>query len=188
MKELKTEIEWPNRSSYPVVFIILLSSCVFTLPNFSSPINSLTTINDLLLSRSCSEKAEKRYNTINTTYLKLSHFGNSPIIMDCKVIVEYKNKGGNTFELKENIGVIEQGIEVFVPIVTLNAKVNESLTVKVIKLEYKTLMNETIRYVINHITYKEYYCVVNVNGNEDKIYEQEITSSSWTYPNKIKQM
>ncbi|MFE4352450.1 hypothetical protein [Peribacillus butanolivorans] len=133
------------------------------------------------------KRTGKGYNTVDTTYLKLSHFGNSPIILDCKIFVDSKNESGEAFQLNENIGVIEQGIEVFVPIVPPNAKIDELLTVDVIKIEYKTLMNETMRYVIDHLTNKEYYCVVNVKGNEDKIYEQEITSASWTYPNKIKQ-
>ncbi|MFJ5750104.1 hypothetical protein ACIP97_16225 [Peribacillus frigoritolerans] len=131
------------------------------------------------------KRVGKEYNTISTSYLKLAHFGNSQVIMDCKIHVESKNNA----DLNVNVGVIEQGIEVFIPIVPPGAKVDEDIEFDFISIEYKTLMNESLKYVIDYSTdKKEYYCFINKKGKEEILFEQEINSANWTYPNKLKEI
>jgi|GEM_PF-6447857 len=133
------------------------------------------------------EKDKINHSDVTTTFLNLSQFGNSPVILDCKISVDYKEKNNKQHNIKVNIGVVEQGIEVFIPITPVGAKSGEEIEVAIIEIQYKTLKNETIKYVINHLTNKEYCCTFIGEKEGPMLFEQEITSATWTYPNKLKE-
>lgn len=123
-------------------------------------------------------------NDVKTSFLRLVQYGNSPVILDCKISVDTKYADNTVHKLRENIGVMEHGVEFFVPVVPPHAKLNEDISVELIVIEYKTLINEALKFVINHETNKEYYCSVDKDGIEHTLFEQEISKSSWTFPNK----
>ncbi len=125
---------------------------------------------------------------VKTTFLKLSQYGNSPVIMDCKMLIKFKvqnNNDGREHKLEMNIGVIESGIEVFCPLTFEGIKAGDKMAVNYIEIKYKTLMNEQMRYEIDHIQNVETYSVMNNKEEPEELFKQEITSARWSYPNKI---
>lgn len=125
---------------------------------------------------------------IKTTFLKLSQYGNSPVIMNCKMLIKFKvqnNDDDREHKLEMNIGVIESGIEVFCPLTFEGVKAGDKIEVNYIEIKYTTLMNEQMRYEIDHIQNDESYVVMNDKGEPEELFKQKITSAKWSYPNKI---
>lgn len=118
-----------------------------------------------------------------TTFIKLSHYGNPDVILDCKVNIETESsRGSNSF--KVDIGVFEKGIEIFVPTVQSNAYVGETIELKQVKVSYSTLRNEKVEY-IHDLSLKKDICKIIHEEKEEILYEFQLDESSWIYPNKL---
>jgi hypothetical protein len=126
---------------------------------------------------------------INITFLKLAHFGNSEVILDCHIEVDYKvdtSQKTQNVHINVNIGIVEKGIEIFIPLIIPEIQEGDNFLIDVIKIEYKTLMNEKLRYVINHENNTEYYSIINKDGKPTPLFELDNTSgSTWIYPQKL---
>ncbi|TCJ01590.1 hypothetical protein [Cytobacillus praedii] len=127
-----------------------------------------------------------KISDINTSFLKISQVGNSKVILNCSINIEYKGKEKKIFpELKINIGAIEQDIEVFVPIVPENIDLGKEVSLVKVIVEYITLMGEKMKYTLDYDSLKESHSVVD-NKKETILIESEFSISKWTYPNKLK--
>jgi hypothetical protein len=123
-----------------------------------------------------------------TSFLKLSQYGNSPIIMDCKLEIRLTNKRTKKEHiLNMNIGPIEKDIEVYCPIIPEDTEFGDEVNISYIEISYVTLVNEKMKYVIDHTISKEYYSFINDKLQETELFSQAITSSKWSYPNKKKE-
>ncbi|WP_165790081.1 hypothetical protein [Paenibacillus sp. GM1FR] len=119
----------------------------------------------------------------NTSFIKLSHYGNPEVILDCKVNIETKtSKGLNS--IKVDIGVFEKGIEIFIPTVPINAYVGETFDVLLVKVTYFTLRNEKIEYT-HDLSQKKDICKVFQDDHEEVLYEFQLDESRWIYPKKF---
>ncbi|MDY8026080.1 hypothetical protein [Paenibacillus polymyxa] len=119
----------------------------------------------------------------STSFIKLSHYGNPEVILDCKVNIEVKSLKGLT-KINVDIGVFEKGIEIFIPIVTRDAEFGETVDLMLVKVTYCTLRNEKIEYT-HDLSQKKDICKVLHEGYEETLYEFQLDESSWTYPNKL---
>ncbi|WP_340018388.1 hypothetical protein [Paenibacillus sp. FSL H3-0457] len=123
-------------------------------------------------------------DTFNTSFLKLSHYGNPEVILDCRVFLQTKTSEGNLGNFKVDIGVFEKGIEIFIPIVPINAYVGDTIEIIEVKVEYSTLSNEKVHY-IHSLPEKKDICKIIYDGKEEILYEFHLDESSWIYPNKL---
>ncbi|MFD1357666.1 hypothetical protein ACFQ4X_07085 [Fictibacillus halophilus] len=129
-------------------------------------------------------------DTINISFIKLSHFGNSDVILDTEITIQYRlHEAATIHEVQVHIGIMEKNIEVFVPLIVPNIKQEEHLLVDVITVNYKTLMNEKFKYIIDHLQCNEFYYIVNEDNTETPLYELNNTSgSTWIYPKKLEKI
>lgn len=132
-------------------------------------------------------RRDEQQRSIQTCFLNISHYGNSDVILDCRIQVDYgENKINKKHRIDINIGVVQKGIEVFIPLVPPGSDLKGEVLIDLIQIDYKTLMNEQMRYVINHLTNKEMYIVIDDIGNETILFQHDITVANWTLPNKSK--
>lgn len=123
-----------------------------------------------------------------TAFLKISHFGNPDLIFDCQIHVDINGVQSTEkkYDLDINIGVIEKGIEVFIPLVPPKIKQNEEIILGRVTIEYSTIKNEKLMLVHDITNDKDVLKVKGVNGMDEVLYEFDLISSRWIYPNKIK--
>lgn len=120
----------------------------------------------------------------STSFLKLSHFGNPDVILDCNVKLTVKFELGIE-KIEVNIGAFEKGIEIFIPVVPVGAYMGEIVELEEARVEYSTLRNERIHY-IHELENKRDVCkIVWEDGQEEVLYEFSLNESQWIYPNKI---
>jgi hypothetical protein len=130
---------------------------------------------------------KSEYDYVKASFLKISQFGNSQVILDCNILVSYKDEEGNSLpELNIQTGVIEQDIEVFIPVVPQGIGIGKQVELQMIVVEYTTLMNERLRYVQDFNKEKEYHSIVKKDGKDEVLFEHSLVGSRWTYPNKLK--
>lgn len=133
------------------------------------------------------EVSKDQYIETKLIYFKISQFGDSKVILNCKIAISYEEYNGTQpLDTIVNTGVLEQGIELFVPALPINSKLGEKINLKKVIVEYSTLRNEKMRLVHNYEISKEYQSVLDINGKEHKLFEFDIVGASWTYPNKLK--
>ncbi|MEY9980382.1 hypothetical protein [Lysinibacillus sp. RC79] len=133
------------------------------------------------------DEVGSNYGDYTTTYLNISQYGNSPVIMNCKIDVEYSGNDNIQKKLEANIGVLEQGVEVFIPIVPTGAQLGELVEINTIKVNYLTLSGEKMKWEIRHLEDIEYYAYFNKDGKETELFRTPINNATWTYPNKLKE-
>ncbi|MGM1044821.1 MAG: hypothetical protein ACQEXX_01605 [Bacillota bacterium] len=121
---------------------------------------------------------------VSTPFIKLSHYGNPEVILDCKVNIEVESSRGLS-RINVDIGVFEKGIEIFIPIVPRDADFGETIDLMQVKVTYCTLRNEKIEYT-HDLPQKKDICKVLHDDYEELLYEFKLDESSWTYPNKLK--
>jgi hypothetical protein len=126
-------------------------------------------------------------NNINISFIKISHYGNSEVILDCHINVNYRlERTQASHNVDVNIGIVEKGIEVYIPLIMPEIEIEEFIQVDLITIEYKTLMNEKLRYEINHLSNTEYFYTISEDGMPIPLYELDNTSgSTWRYPQKL---
>ncbi|MFD2117275.1 hypothetical protein ACFSTH_13050 [Paenibacillus yanchengensis] len=123
------------------------------------------------------------YENLKISYLKISHYGTAPIIINCNIEVQYnyildgvqKHKGE-----KYSLASIEQGIEVFVPLVPIESTQGMSIEMVSLKFEYSTLKNERLKLIrLYNPTIETLY-----GEKEEVIYCEELKLVNWIFPNK----
>jgi hypothetical protein len=123
---------------------------------------------------------ESKYSISNISYYKLMQFGLSEVIFDCEFILNIRSVDGKrNFRIGVNLGVIEKGIEIFIPVAIKNEQV---VLIDSILIEYTTMKGERIRFVHDLINKVETHSSITFNK---PIMEYNIQGSKWIYPNKL---
>lgn len=127
------------------------------------------------------------YDYTSTSYIKISHYGNSDVIMDCNICISSENEQGSQLpDILVNTGVLEKHIELFIPIAQPLNGVGNTINLSKIVVEYSTLMNERLKCIMDFSDLKERHCAINKRNEEDILFEFDVIGSKWTYPNKRK--
>jgi hypothetical protein len=132
-----------------------------------------------------------KYEITNTAFLKLSHFGNPELIFDCHILINihHEREKEKKYEIDINIGVIEKGIEIFIPLVPPEIQENEPIILDKVTIEYSTIKNERLVLVRDYNeNEKEVLKVKGEDGVDEVLYEYDLIGSRWIYPNKIKRV
>lgn len=128
-------------------------------------------------------KTDGGLDQFTTSFIKLSHYGNPEVIFNCKVEIKMQySKGKGDF--KVDIGVFEKGIEVFIPVVPIGTIKREEIEISEVKVTYTTIKDETMEYVHDLIKRKD-SCRVFYGNHDELLFEFQLDSSSWIYPNKL---
>lgn len=123
--------------------------------------------------------------TRNTSFYKLSHYGNPDMILNCKIEIYYKNKEGETNKLTIDVGFISKQEEIFIPL--YSAEYKGSLYPTKVEISYTTVAQENMHYLYD-LRYNQsiHYIEELVNGEIQKkeIMKFNLKNSTWIYPNK----
>ncbi|OME45309.1 hypothetical protein BSK59_32935 [Paenibacillus odorifer] len=131
---------------------------------------------------------EKRYKNTKVSYYKLAHFGNSEVIVDCKFQTEVRFKSEDTWvfeKIEVNIGAIEKGVEIYIPLVPMNIQMGEEMMHDDAVFTYTTSKNERMKLSHNLITQKDELIVIHTDAKIEVLYEYDLNGVEWIYPNKI---
>lgn len=132
--------------------------------------------------------SEKQYHNVTIAFLKISHHGNSEVILNCRIqTVSREEDSDIAYDLDINIGVVEKGIEVFVPLVPPGIEMGRKILLDKVIIDYYTLRNEHLRYVHDLINQKDILYLIGNTDEEDIhiLYCHDLIGSQWIYPNKI---
>ncbi|MNI75529.1 hypothetical protein D3C73_1316890 [compost metagenome] len=121
-------------------------------------------------------------------YLKISHYGSSPVITDCSILIRFSfEKSGiiNNEILELFLGTIEKDIEVFIPLTPLELERKTYIDMESIIFNYTTLKGERLRFVRDYEMEKEHLERVSLRSDDGFIYRNSLKTANWIYPNKI---
>jgi hypothetical protein len=115
-------------------------------------------------------------------FYKFEHYGLSDIILDCVIEIEFTTKNCNDIiRVNANSGVVEKGIELFIP---LSRKGRMDLSFLKVTFEYTTIKGERLRYF--NTAESEGHLLVKPNGKTKIINVLKRTiNNDWIYPNRI---
>ncbi|QCR33136.1 hypothetical protein [Lysinibacillus sp. SGAir0095] len=127
------------------------------------------------------------FDSTSTSYIKISQFGNSDVILNCNICISSMDDDSNKFpDIVVNTGIIEKQIELFIPVVPSEIEKGQVINLTKIVIEYSTLMNERMKYIMDFDRLKEFHFVINEKNEDVTLFEFDITGSKWSYPNKSK--
>ncbi|KMY32389.1 hypothetical protein ACZ11_09680 [Lysinibacillus xylanilyticus] len=127
------------------------------------------------------------YVYTSTSYMKISHYGNSDVILDCNICISSEdNEGSQLPDIVVNTGVLEKQIELFIPIAQPSIGMGNIINLNKVVVEYSTLMNERLEYIMDFGNLKECHYVINDKKEKEILFEFDVKGSKWTYPNKRK--
>ncbi|WP_148499982.1 hypothetical protein [Paenibacillus ihumii] len=131
---------------------------------------------------------KEKYGTTKIPYLKVSHFGNPPIITDCSIKARIRYIEKNDYKIDEldiSIGVIERDVEVFIPFTPLEADPGTKIFIEEVTFDYSTLKGERLRITRDFEKNTERLEVLHGKIKGEIIYEHKMKSANWVYPSKI---
>lgn len=127
-----------------------------------------------------------QYEYTSTAYLKISQYGNPEVISDCKIYTIVGQEDGPDINIDVNLGIIEKGIEVFIPLVPPGvSRGSRYLRLSKVTIEYSTIRNERLNLVHDLIEQKDTLKLIESNGDEQVLYEYGLLGVKWIYPNKM---
>ncbi|TQK74958.1 hypothetical protein FB479_101569 [Brevibacillus sp. AG162] len=129
---------------------------------------------------------DSEQQSINTSFLKLAHFGNPDAIFDCKIQIDISYEEEKKYDINVNIGVFEKGIEIFVPLVPPGIEAGATIDLNNVSIEYNTLKNERLKLVHDVQRAKDTLLLLHDNDEPEVLYEFNMKGSTWIYPNKKK--
>jgi len=130
---------------------------------------------------------KEHYKSTKVGYIKISHHGGSEVIYNCEVTIKfnYEHEGQiKNEDMNFNIGAIEKGTEVFIPLFPYGYK-RGKIETKYVSFEYSTLVGERLYLVMDFVSKKERLESLSINSEPEKIYEIEMKETGWVFPNKI---
>lgn len=124
------------------------------------------------------------YKGSEIPYLKISHYGTAPIITRCNIEVEYiyqQNGIRKPDTVNYFLASIEQGVEIYIPLVPVGSDENSTIDMVSLTFEYVTLKGERLKLVRKYNSITE-----TLFGEKNEIiYSEELQAANWIYPNKI---
>ncbi|ANY69720.1 hypothetical protein BBD42_26940 [Paenibacillus sp. BIHB 4019] len=125
---------------------------------------------------------KSKQKTVNVSYLKMSHHGNPEVIFDCEIRVELRDHHKKNHLIDINIGAVEKGIEVFIPLVPEGVLEEEEIYLDKVTIKYSTLKNERLMYTQDLIKLRESFISVT---DATVIFDHDLIGAKWIFPNKI---
>ncbi|MNW41194.1 hypothetical protein D3C74_183240 [compost metagenome] len=132
----------------------------------------------------------KHYGRIRVGYLKIAHYGIPELIFDCRISLDlsYDRNGIQVKEtLDVNIGVIEKGVEIFIPLTLKKMDEGKEIELDTVVLNYSTLKGERLQVYRDYISKKEILYSLIDDSKKQVIFEYDMKQIGWSYPNKIDQ-
>ncbi|PAD31444.1 hypothetical protein [Paenibacillus sp. 7523-1] len=138
---------------------------------------------DLLLK----EAEIDQYGGIKVGYLKIAHFGIPELIFNCSISIDASICRSGVYDeetLNVNVGVIEKGVEIFIPLQPLRGDQGKEIILEKVIFNYSTLIGERLQIFRDYINRKEVLYSIN-NDLKTVLFEYDMKQVGWTYPNKI---
>lgn len=130
------------------------------------------------------ESSPPMYKREKIPYLKISHYGTAPVITRCIISVDYTYQQNGVRKPQNEVyflATIEQGVEIFLPLVPIGTDLNSSIDMVSLTFEYTSLKGERLKLVRKYNSTTE-----TLFGENNKIiYTEELKTANWIYPNKI---